>query len=234
MTFLGFHAIIEEMKRKEGEALLFHHYLWDFDGTLFNTYPHMTRAMQRALAECGCEPPYEEIFFWMKRSVTQAIQHFQDAFPNLEALGNLGERYQRHETEDSQELVQPYEGIPQLLRDLQARGGVHYLYTHRGASAFLHLKAFQMDGLFLDAVTAEDHFPSKPAPDAIQYLLQKHRIPSREAVMMGDRDIDVLAGQNAGIAGFLFDPNHFYSECGADLRCSSIQEMRSLLLGTDA
>ena len=46
---------------------------WDFDGTLFNTYPHMIRSMRRGLADCGLNPPEEEVFFWMKQSVTQTL-----------------------------------------------------------------------------------------------------------------------------------------------------------------
>ena len=33
--------------------MLFSSLIWDFDGTLFNTYPHMIRSMRRGLAEIG-------------------------------------------------------------------------------------------------------------------------------------------------------------------------------------
>ena len=35
--------------------------IWDFDGTLFDTYPLMARCLQRALADAGQEAGCEEI-----------------------------------------------------------------------------------------------------------------------------------------------------------------------------
>ena len=57
---------------------------------------------------------------------------------------------------------------------------------------------------FDDFVTAEHNFPHKPAPDAILYLIKKHNMNLNETIMIGDREIDVLSGKNAGIQACLF------------------------------
>ena len=31
----------------------YQHFIWDFDGTLFNTYPRMVKCFDHALRQCG-------------------------------------------------------------------------------------------------------------------------------------------------------------------------------------
>ncbi|HAX98844.1 MAG TPA: phosphoglycolate phosphatase, partial [Candidatus Atribacteria bacterium] len=38
-------------------------YIWDFDGTLFDTYPVMVKAFQRALRELGIEEKPDTLLF---------------------------------------------------------------------------------------------------------------------------------------------------------------------------
>lgn len=208
--------------------MLFSSLIWDFDGTLFNTYPHMIRSMRRGLADCGLNPPEEEVFFWMKQSVTQTLNHFQEQDPSRTA--KLGALYQRHEKNDSRELIRPYDGIPELLRETIALGGRHYVYTHRGATVYAYLDAFGLTDCFSGFITADDGFPAKPAPDALLHLLAQYAVDPHAAVMIGDRDIDVLAGVNASIAGILFDPDHCYDAFETPLRCASVGELRNLLV----
>ena len=44
----------------------------------------------------------------------------------------------------------------------------------------------------------------KPSPEGIEYLLGKYKLPVRECLMIGDRELDVLAGKNAGVDACLF------------------------------
>ena len=45
----------------------------------------------------------------------------------------------------------------------------------------------------------------KPTPGLINQLLEKFQVRPECAVLIGDRDTDVLAGQAAGVASFLYD-----------------------------
>ena len=95
------------------------------------------------------------------------------------------------------------------------------------------MEQLEQDGLwslFSDGVTSEDGFPHKPAPDALRCLLARNAIDPTEAAMVGDRDIDIEAGNNAGIRGVLFDPDGFYPGLRADLRAGSMAELTRLLL----
>lgn len=52
---------------------------------------------------------------------------------------------------------------------------------------------------------ADDCDCRKPKPGLINQLLEKFQVRPENAVMIGDRDTDVLAGQTAGVASFLYD-----------------------------
>ncbi|MEG0766221.1 MAG: HAD-IA family hydrolase [Clostridia bacterium] len=207
---------------------MIHHILWDFDGTLFDTYPHMARAFQRALNDLAHPTPMEEILRQIKRSVTVCVRHFE-ALYGLQ--GELSARYRQHEQQDETDLVRPYAELAPLLRATSEVGIRHYVYTHRDASAMDFLRQFALDGYFTDAITANDSFPAKPAPDAILFLLTKHHIAPEDAAMIGDRDIDILAARNAGIAGCLFDPDHFYDAFTHDWRVPTLAQLQTQLLG---
>ncbi len=56
---------------------MYKHIIWDFDGTLFDSYPYMVSSFQRALQDDGIEESYENILDVMKISVTNAINHYK-------------------------------------------------------------------------------------------------------------------------------------------------------------
>lgn len=202
-------------------------WIWDFDGTLFDSYPRMTRSLLDALAEQGVRPSLEDALKQIKISVRAAIEHYAQTH-GLDAERAM-ERYQWFERNQTMPLV-PYPGMRDLCERHAAQGGAHFLYTHRNQKATDALKAHEMDRFFSDAITADDPFPLKPAPDALLHLIRKHRLDPSETAMIGDRDIDILAAQNAGIAGCLFDPDHFFDAFETPLRADSVEDLARLLL----
>ena len=69
----------------------------------------------------------------------------------------------------------------------------------------MYLEKYNLSHLFTDFVTREMKFPLKPAPDAINYLIEKHSLDKDCCLMLGDRAIDCGSGLNAGIRAMLFD-----------------------------
>jgi HAD superfamily hydrolase (TIGR01509 family) len=204
---------------------VFIHYIWDFDGTLFDTYPHMAAAMKGALAELGVHETIEDVLRTLKRSEGACLTYYK----RRNGLGNELDRfYYRYELPWSQ--VKPFPGAAEVCGAIVDRGAHNYLYTHRNRKALELLAGQGMERLFTDAITREDGFADKPAPDALLVLMERNGISPRDAVMIGDRDIDLLAGRNAGLAGCLFDPGGYYPDFPADFRVKSMAELKRLLL----
>ena len=198
--------------------------LWDFDGMLFNSYPHMARAMQLAIQADGKHATIQEIMPPLKQFVSTAM----DTFKLSEQARAV--YYQKEEEFDLEPLILPYQGIETLLRDLIASGARHFLYTHRTHTAFAYLERAGIRDCFAGAVTSEDGFPPKPAPEAILFLCERYELEKNSAIMLGDREIDVLSGINAGIHSCLFDEFCFHPHTAAEHTVTSISELHQYLL----
>lgn len=59
--------------------------------------------------------------------------------------------------------------------------------------------------MFTEIITGDNHFARKPDPEALTYLLDKYELEPSQTAMVGDRPLDILAGQNAGVKTILFD-----------------------------
>lgn len=173
--------------------------IWDFDGTLFDTYPLMARCLQRALADAGQEAGCEEIRAQMAVSLAQAFQHFGAEEATIA-------RYRQYIQEAGPQGVAPYPGAAEALARVQQAGGHNHIFTHRGSSTRWYLREHGLLDRFSLLVTSEDGLPRKPAPDGILRILQRSGAPRVAFAMVGDREIDVLAAHNAGILACRFAP----------------------------
>ena len=65
------------------------------------------------------------------------------------------------------------------------------------------LQKTQIGLYFTEVVTATNGFKRKPDPESMLYLKDKYQIES--GLVIGDRPIDIEAGQAAGFSCYLFD-----------------------------
>lgn len=204
--------------------------IWDFDGMLFNSYPHMIEAMRRALADFDVETTCEALFAPMKLSVGEACRVFlpqtaRDADMNR----RLNERYQFWEAPEYPPKAEPFPGVPALLRAVCADGRRNFVYSHRGVTLYQYLDEHALRDCFSGFVTEDMRFPHKPAPDAILYLLKTYGLDPDETMMLGDREIDVQSGRNAGVHSCLFDEFGNLPPSAAESRIHTHDELYDLL-----
>lgn len=179
------------------------HVVWDFDGTLFNTYPSIAKSFYVALLELGIEESLEQVKNLVKISEGHALDYcVRNHGVERESLKGS---YDRHRKGVHLNEVMPFPNAKSVCETLIDRGVTNYIYTNRGKSVLVHLDHFECRGIFKDIIRREHNFPRKPEPDALLYLLDEHDIKADEAIMIGDRDIDILAGKNAGMQTCYFD-----------------------------
>ncbi len=174
-------------------------FIWDFDGMLFDTYPHTAAALVEYFRRQGIYIDEKEAFDKLKISIREAFRYFM--------LPPDGEK-EFYEIEDDLDFLPrgvPYEGITEILGYIKDNGGRNYLFTHRDRVAVQYLDLYGLTPLFEDFVTREMDFPFKPAPDGVNYLINKHSLKKECCLMSGDRSIDCESGLSAGIAALLFD-----------------------------
>ena len=182
----------------------YRHIIWDFDGTLFDTYPVMARAFTETMNEAGYPADYREVYDLMKIAISETVKKFQAEYGFGEEVLDAS-RARRIELELAG--ARPFPGVEEVLARVIAAGGDNFICTHRGDSIYELLRQGGVEGYFKEITTSAHHFARKPSPEAVQYLLDKHGMDPAETLMIGDRPLDVEAGQNAGTAGCFFDPD---------------------------
>lgn len=171
--------------------------IWDAGGTLFDTYPAKTRAIQEALAALGGRAEYDEVLRLTRTATHHALETLAQRYHvDLEALETMYEARYRAVPPERQP---PFSGVREVCRYI-CMIGENFVVTHRAASSLNQLlRAHDLDMYFADLLTKESPFPRKPDPASTEAILAVHRLDRARTLAIGDRKIDVLAAKRAGI-----------------------------------
>jgi len=174
--------------------------IWDFDGTIADTYPMMNRAMRAAAALQGATPTEEEITALMAVDSKHCCRTLQARY-GIDA-GRL-----RSDFRVRQDLVHGCDlmpGVEAVIRETHARGIRHYLLTNRSTRSCEFLQRAGLLELFSGWITEDDGFPAKPDPTGMRALLSRFGLKPARSLMIGDRDLDLAAARGGGTMGLLF------------------------------
>ena len=186
---------------------------------LFDSYPHITSAFIKAMCEFGTEPDYDEAKALLEITFAHCYEHYGVTEEQKEAFRKHEHNY------DLRPIAVPFENTFTTLEKLFNNGKKHFLYTHRGFETSQHyLEIYGMKKFFTAFVDSSMNFPMKPAPDAVNYICDTYGLDRSETVMIGDREIDVLSGKNAGCFGCLFTKKE-NPETAADFVVSDIAQV---------
>jgi len=197
------------------------YYIYDFDGTISDSYPTFTKAFLQMLTDLGIEDTYESVFAKLKVSFGNACTSYD--FPKMEK--SVSQLYREYRVPLMPIYAKPFDDAEKLLSAVIENGGKNYIYTHSGQIAWDLLELWDLKKYFVGGITADMKFPAKPAPDALNYLCETEGLEKEFCVMVGDRDIDILAGKNAGMDGILLDPDGYFPNFESTYRVNSLEEI---------
>jgi HAD superfamily hydrolase (TIGR01509 family) len=174
--------------------------IWDFGGTLLDTYPDVDRALALAAFGAADEPHVRQVAALTRVSSGHAITELSARTGVPEAELRAAYDGVKELWESSPAPVMP--GARAVMASLSEAGGLNLVATHRDrASAQLLLEA---TGLPVDdMVCAPDGYDRKPSPQMARTLLERHGLDPSEVLTIGDRPADLEAGRAAGIEGLL-------------------------------
>lgn len=201
-------------------------FIWDFDGTLLDTYPMITGCLRRALLDFGRDVSQTEILEKMMVNIPYAVNYYSELYQ----LPNLQERYKFYEADEKNAPVRIFPKVKEVLKRINEIGAGSYIFTNRNDSIHSMLEQAGILDEFEEIVTsANPHFVVKPAPDVIFYLMEKYGGTPEDTVMIGDRVCDLESGYNAQCrtCHLLTPAVPQYPPC--DWRISNFEEMLELL-----
>lgn len=176
--------------------------IWDLDGTLLDSYGVIVESLRLTMQEYGITVNYDEI--WQ-----HTILHSVSSFLKLMSaefhlpLEVLKERYSQISGSKYEDIV-CMKNAYNVLQKLQESGTGHYVFTHRGKTTIPVLDNLGLTGFFREIITSQSGFARKPAPDALDYLVEKYSLQKSSTYYVGDRSLDMQCAKNAGISGILF------------------------------
>lgn len=201
------------------------HLIYDFDGTLSDTYPCFTETVLELIKKYGISDTYENVYSNLKVNVGYALKQYDLGKDAAEARRDFHVIH----NELAPKIQKPYPEAEEVLRYAMAQGHKNYLYTHSGKIVKILLEQWGIADCFEDIIDSTMKFPTKPAPDALNYLCEKHGLDKKDCLMIGDRDIDTDCGRNAGMKGCLFDPDHYYDKADVDYRIENLLELKNII-----
>ena len=210
--------------------------LFDMDGTLLDTAPDFVAVCQ-AMRTARDLPPVDEqrirdVVSGGARAMVCATFDIEIGTAGFEALRlEFLERYREH----CAVLSKPFDGMPELLADIEASRLVWGVATNKPvifAEPIMQQLALAERSAVL---VCPDHVPrSKPAPDMLLLACEKIGVAPQDTLFVGDDARDIEAGRAAGCKtaavtyGYIHpedNPRHW----GADVVVDHPLELRALL-----
>jgi phosphoglycolate phosphatase len=181
--------------------------VFDLDGTLVDSSEDLASSVNAARERMGLPPlPHEQIRGNVGHGAPMLVRRSlgpQASDADVErALGFFREHYRGHLLDNTV----AYPGVQEALETLAARG---FVGNARRAMAVLTNKPTDFSEEILEGLGLRHYFDSvyggesfarkKPDPIGVETLLRELHAAPREAMMVGDSEIDVETARNAGV-----------------------------------
>ena len=212
--------------------------IFDMDGTILNTLDDMTDSLNVILEKYKLPlHTLDEVRFMVGNGIPKLIER---AIPQGrenpdfdKILADFISYYEEH----CAVKTAPYAGIPECIKTLRAAGIKIAVNTNKVEPAAIALCNDYFPGLFDIISGSRPGMPPKPAPDGIYEILNRAGMDGKsvdqKAVFIGDSDVDMQTGMNAGLdvigVDWGFRGKKFLEEHGAKLIMMSAQELAEYL-----
>jgi len=175
--------------------------LLDLDGTLVDSFPAITLALNEALASRGFDTVSLD---WVRRHVGRGARALvADALPGVkdgagveDLLGRFRERYGRLFLD----ATPPLPGVPETLRMLADRSPLAVVTNKPDDWAKALLDHYGWTGLFSTIQGPEAAGARKPSPEMVLRALNFAQARADDALLVGDMEVDIATARNAGVA----------------------------------
>ena len=182
--------------------------LFDLDGTLVDSVPMLTEAVNRVMRANGCSEFTEAQIAAMvgkgAKALIESVCAAQGIVPSPENVQRFLKSYASAMMGSDMPEETFYPGAREAVAALQAAGFKTALVTNKMrmvTEAFVQRTGLNVDLNALVAGDDTDH--PKPAPDMLLLACKKLGVSPAEAVMVGDSENDALAARAAGIRAML-------------------------------
>ena len=187
--------------------------LFDLDGTLANTIPQLAIAASKSAVAIGLNPPSVEttkgfvgngVNMLLARVIAGRFDvELKDVDPSL--LKRARDVFNVEYTKGLDKDYNLYEGVKEGLEYFKSRGIKLAVVTNKPQMFALPLLSYMGIKDYFDFILGGEVIPErKPDPTPLYYVLDKLQVSKDDAVMVGDSNNDIEAGNNANMTTVFF------------------------------
>lgn len=174
--------------------------IFDLDGTLLNTLGDLRDSLNEILVQKGYAPrSLEEVKRFVGNGVRNLVRRSVPESCNEEEVTLIMEAFKEHYNHNMQNKTRPYNGIMELLLDLNRYNYKIAIVSNKFDTAVKSLSRTYFGNLIPVAIGETVEIKRKPAPDSIFEAVKELGSELSKTVLVGDSETDVQTAKNAGI-----------------------------------
>lgn len=215
----------------------FTHIVFDLDGTLLDTLQDLALACNHVCAAHGW-PTFELDAYRYK--VGNGMPKLVERITPAEFAGDatifaqVFEEFTSYYAAHKEDHTHPYPGILPMLDELRAAGLTLAVLSNKDHAAVAPLVAHYFGDRFALVQGRIDAYPPKPAAPITLHVLDQLQADPATTLYVGDSNVDVQTGHNAGLAvagaAWGFRGSIELEAAGADLIAHSAEELTRIIL----
>lgn len=174
--------------------------VFDLDGTLINTLEDLMDSVNFALEKYGFpKRSLEEIRTFVGNGMRRLVNLSVPNGTAEDISDACFEAFKAHYKTNCMNKTKPYDGIGELIEKIKALGIKTAVVTNkRQDSAQVIIRSFF--GENIETVIGQiDGVAQKPEPDGVWLALEKLGVERKNAVYIGDSEVDCLTAKNSGL-----------------------------------
>lgn len=174
--------------------------IFDLDGTLLDTLEDLTDAVNFALEKHHLPiRTIEEIKSFVGNGVRNLMIRAIDQGEQNREFEQIFQDFKAYYSVHCNDKTRPYEGIMELLEELQQEGVRIAVVSNKLDSAVKELCERHFKGMIQVAIGDRENQARKPAPDMVNAALSVLGVGREQAIYIGDSEVDIQTAQNAQI-----------------------------------
>ena len=206
-------------------------WIFDLDGTLIDSIRGVVNSVNVTRIQYGFEAlPEDLVTSFTGDGIAKLTER---SFADVGLPGSLNEvksRMEENYKADPMFETELYEGVRETLEILHRNGYLLAVISNKPESVGKMI----LENLNIMPLLCENigggRFPLKPAPDPINYLLEKYAVAKEDAMMVGDNHTDINCGKNAKVKTCFCKYGYgFLDETLPDFEIDSFAELLSVL-----
>lgn len=173
------------------------HICFDLDGTLVRSAKTIYKTTTKTLDELGIHYslPEEEFNQMIGQHFKDIFKSFNIAVPDFEHFISV----YKSNYFDFMDYSELYDGTRETLEKLKSlEMKITLLTTKAQDQAEKIISHFKLENYFDVLMGRRDGIPHKPSPEPLMMICSELNISTAETLMVGDTELDILCGKNAG------------------------------------